>query len=325
MHKSVFLFNVNEKILGVADELNLNSVFVSYDNANQKNADLIRGTLGEAVQLFVLITVFSGEDLLNMFPDAKAVEASGKEIDTTGVCPTHPGVRELALKKVDEMLNLNVDGIWLDGLRYTTKWETPRPNILDTCYCDRCLDMFKEHIGEPIEGVGGEGSDLENTVLYIDGSYYHEWLEFKTNQIASIVAEIREKIDDSGVGSKLGFYAVPWKEHQYSAGIKRILGQDLDKLSEHVDLISPMLYHKMVGKTPDWVKEMVDHFWNFGKPFIPYIQTENKPDELHIDEFKLALNYASGKPSSGVCVFFLDDILNQPEKLEAVKELFSKS
>lgn len=326
MHKSTFLFSVTPTILTKLSQLNLDSVFTGFNNATKQNIESLKKEKSNDFEIYVDVGVFAGADLLGKYPDAKPVEVTGKETTNgwyTGLCPTHEGVRSAALDKVERATKKDIDGIWLDFIRYPMHWEEKNPEVLDTCYCDRCLKLFEEYIGEPISGVGGEGNDLENLALHIDGSYYHEWLEFKTGQITSFVEDARKIIDESAKKIKLGFFAIPWTDKEYGAGIKRIMGQDFDKLSGLVDIFSPMLYHKMLEKDVSWVGEMIDYFWQVGKPFLPLIQTEDKPTKLVQKEFEDALTLATKKPSFGVCAFYFDDLIKSNEKFETLEKFFS--
>lgn len=327
MNKSAFLFSLSKEILQQAKELNLSSIYLNEKYISKENTSLIKEILGNDIKIYVEISIFAGKDLLEKYPDSKPVDALGKATHKDwyfGICPTHEGVRKERLEKIQELSKENIDGIFLDFIRYPTKWEEPDPYILDTCYCPRCLKLFEAYIGEPIEGVGGEGTQLENTALHIDGSYYHEWLEFKTNTITSFVSDAKDVLS-LNENILLGLFAVPWDDSEYGSAIKRIIGQDFMKLSEYIDIFSPMLYHKMCGKDITWIKDKVDYFWQIGKPFLPLIQTEPKPIEISFDEFKHALSYASELPSQGVCVFFLEDLIRHKELFDYTKEYFSSN
>ncbi|MBI2621000.1 hypothetical protein HYW61_02125 [candidate division WWE3 bacterium] len=319
MDKSVFIFDpLDRNVLSCAESLNPSSVLVDSSKLNVDVVDDIRQRLPD-VKIYAEVGVFAGEKLLGEFPDARPVEAFGKPTSRgryVGVCPTHKGVREFALNKVSGSPELDVDGVWLDFIRYPTKWEEPSPYILDTCYCDRCIKMFEDFVGESVDK-----SNVENMFLHIDGSYYHEWLRFKTEQITSFVKETRALIGSK----KLGLFVIPWDDSEYGAGIKRIIGQDFMALANYVDAFSPMLYHKMCGRDVSWIGEMVDYFWHVGKPFLPLIQTEPRIAEIGSDEFESALKHASKPPSSGVCIFFLDDLIKRPDNFEVAKDFFAQS
>src|SRR3989344_6688243 len=332
MHKSTFFFfKPNHESLVKAKELNLDSVFSTHANLDESAIKDIRENVSENIKIYVELGVFAGKDLWDKSPDSVPVEASGKEPARGwcyGVCPSHEGVRNECLQNVKELLEKDINGIWLDFIRYPSKWEEPEPYILDSCYCDRCLKKFSDYLGEPVIG-----NTLEDKVLLIDGSYYIEWIEFKTEMITSMVKDVRKLInernnavgesgDKQGKTVKLGFFAIPWQDKEHSAGIKRIVAQDFGALSSLVDIFSPMLYHKMGGKDVSWIKELVNYFWEVGKPQLPLIQTEPRESEISTEEFKQALEYASASPSTVVCVFFLEDLMKQPEKFDAVKEYF---
>lgn len=319
MHKSVLFFSPTDETLNFARELKLDSVFLSFGSASVENIFLVRSILNDT-DIYVEVPAFAGFELLEKYPDSKPVEATGKTTQKDsycGLCPTHPGLRRECLDKVKKLLELDVNGIWLDFIRYPTKWEEPEPDILDTCYCDRCLKMFSEYLGESVHG-----NTLEEKVQHIDGSFYVEWLEFKSAQITSMVKDVKNLINESGKPIKLGFFAIPWEDKEYGAAIKRIMGQDFNQLASLVDVISPMLYHKMCGKPVEWVKQKVEYFWQLGIPFIPLIQTESRISDITVDEFKKALEYAGSKPSSGVCIFFVEDMLKDSDKVGAAKSFF---
>ncbi|HSX39328.1 MAG TPA: hypothetical protein VLI92_01935 [Candidatus Saccharimonadales bacterium] len=310
MHKSVFsLLPLTSENLEAAKELNLNSIFIISENVSDDSLHKLRTTLGTAVEIYGVVTCFEGKDLLEKFPDAKPVEATGKDT-LGGICPTHEGIRNAIVETASDLLLKDINGIWLNHIRYPSSWESAEPNIMDTCYCDRCLRKFSEYLGEPIVG-----QTLEEKVLLIDGSYYIEWLEFKSLQITSLVKEIRDLITASGKKIKLGLFAVPWEDKEYGAGIKRIIAQDFAALVPLVDILSPGLYHKMCGKDVEWIKQKVNYFWETGIPQLPIIQSAEISDE----EFKKAIDYAGSPPSSGVCIYNLEDLMKQPQKLELTK------
>ncbi len=314
MHKSAFLLEgLTLENIKKAKELNLDSIVVNSELIAAQNIETTKKEI-PSIKVYAEVRCFTGKELLEKYPDAKPVEAQERETsiaDFVALCPTHPKVRKAILEKIKNVIALDVDGIWLDYLHYPTKFDLADPVILDACYCNRCLKMFEEAIGEPIEGVGGEGTDLENTALYIDGSYYHEWLEFKAEQIVSILREARTMINDSGKDIKLGALVIPWEDKEHGAAIKRLLAQDFGKFTQYVDELIPMLPHKSCGKPVEWIKEKVEYFWNVGVSFLPLIQTKANGISVDNDEFKLAVKYASTKPSSGFCVSCLEDLVDQ--------------
>lgn len=320
MHKSVFLFEpVGDKVLASLKNFELDSVFLHHSNLTSFTIAEVKNSILPKTEIYGEASVFFDKDLLAEFPDAKPVEAEGKDTGA-GLCPTHPKVREAQLEQIRQYLKLEIDGIWLNHIRYPTKWNAVKPEILDTCYCERCLGLFEDYIGEKLEA-----KNLEETVLLIDGSYYHEWLTFKCEQISSFVKSVKELIIESGNSHKLGLFVVPWEDKEFGAGIKRVVSQDFAQLSNYADQISPMLYHKMCGKSPEWIREKVEYFWNVGLPFLPIVQTESMPEEISTAEFQQVLDNAVASPSSGVCVFYLADLLSHESLLLQLQKFFAQA
>lgn len=318
MHKSVYIQNLDSETRAALSKLSLDSVFVSYKQLNKEAITKINSETN--AQVYAKITCFEGQDLLDKFPDSKPVECTGKDTSKdwyVGVCPTHDGVRAELKNRIDSMLSLAVNGIWLQFMQYPTKWDEPQPYIMDTCYCPRCLQKFENYIGEKLVY-----SDLEELYLLIDGSYYQEWLDFKAENITSMVKYARSKITASGKDVKLGYFAIPWDSIEHGAAIQRIVAQERTKLTPLVDVTSPMLYHKLCNEPVEWVNEKVEFFWNIGAPFLPLIQVAGTSTILSDEEFKTSLEYAAASPSIGVCVFSLDELINQNSKFQIVQSFF---
>ena len=309
MQKSVYLLEpVSNETADKLKELTLTSVILDNEVVSSDSVNKLKEVSPE-LKVFAEVPVFYGKEQIDRYPDAIPVNADGEKNDISEnfyLCPTHEKVREEVLNKIKEFTNLGVDGIWLNFIRYATKWDTVEPKLLDTCYCERCLAKFEEHIGEKLVY-----KNFEELYLLIDGSYYFEWLEFKSDQIVSFIKEAPT------INSELGAFIVPWMDKDYGAGIKRIVAQDFDKMSQYVKTFTPMLYHKPLGKDASWVKDMADYCWEAGLNFLPIVQSEP-------EEFKEVLNYATSGVSKGVCIYYFEDLYkNKPQLFDIVKSAFN--
>ena len=311
MHKSIILENFDKEMIERAKKLNLDSIFLPAEGLTEQKTVEIKDSFERNILIYTIVEVFEGKNLQKEFHDAIPIDKDGKKIKIDNyfpVCTTHEGVRKKAEETIKSALSSGIDGLWLSNLRYPTKWDQKNPQILDTCYCDRCLAKFEEFIGESIEG-----KNMEEKYLHIDGSYYHEWLQFKSNQITSIAIDAKAEISKHDKDLKLGLFVVPWKEKEYGAGLQRIIAQDLEKLSDFIDELSPMLYYKRLGESVEWINGMVEFYWNAAMPFLPVIEAYEKISD---DELKKAIEFATKSPSSGVCIKSWD------AKLDIVKNSY---
>ena len=110
--------------------------------------------------------------------------------------------------------------------------------------------------------------------------------------------------------------------NDYDNAIKRIIGQDYEKLSDYVDVFSPMTYHKMCGRSVEWVQSITDTIYQMtGKEVWPIVQACSVPEELTDKEFEQVLRMGLGSQSGGVVVFSYKHLVKE-NKLESLRKVF---
>ncbi len=279
--KGIFVgHDFNEEIVEQVLNLGADIVFVGHEKLDR---ELIEKLHQSGARVFAAIGVFGG------------------------VCSNHPQVRQEKLREIEKIVSdFEIDGVWLDSIRYPTRWEVPNPKLLDNSRCPICLEKFATDTG------------LKNPEGEI-------WVRWRCEQITNFVAEASRIVKSPRKDVTLGLFAVPWTENDFDEAITKIIGQDFKGLSKYVDIFSPMTYHKMCGRDVSWIAETVRYFRSVTrKPVLPLVQTENKPTKISPEEFRQSLESAVQKPSEGVTIFFLEDLIVQPEKLKVVCEVFGK-
>ena len=99
-----------------------------------------------------------------------AVAIDGKTVNDW-LCPTHPDIIQEQCKLMVESAKLEgVCGVAFDLIRYTT--------MPDTCFCERCKQLFEKRIGHKINW---------NIDVSTSGKYRKEWLQFRADNITEIV------------------------------------------------------------------------------------------------------------------------------------------
>jgi len=260
MIKAIFVIKKldREKINKVI-KLRTNAVFVSHKNLKK---DLIRRLQEKNVKVYAEIGIF-----------------------TNNLCPNNREIRQNRLTEIKDLVNnYQIDGIWLDFIRFPLLWEVKKPRIGKTHICSQCKQI-KE----------------------------------RTKVVGSFVSETRALINQSDRNIQLGMFSVPWREKDFNGAIKKVIGQDFKKLAKYIDVFSPMVYHKMCGKETKWIHEIVSYMDKItGKPILPIIQTEDKPKKISGEEFKEEVKEAIKKPSQGAIIFFLEDLLKDKDKVQVL-------
>lgn len=264
------------------------------------------------LQLFLEVGCFFEDRIWDKFPGSRPVDRNGVAMEPirwyAGACPNHAELRETRLRQIAALLEeFEFDGLWLDFLRYPCHWEQVRTvDITEYCFCPSCQEQFRQ------DG-GGEPS----------GVSWHEW---KSRRITAFAQDVHRVISLSRQPDMLlGMFSVPWRNEDFDGAMQRIIGQDVEGLAVFVDVFTPMTYHRLTGQPAAWIHDIAQDAVRVANKLVcPAIQTMNEPDRLSVQEFDQALEAALQAPSSGVMIFHVDDLLQQPEKCDIVKKQFQR-
>jgi hypothetical protein len=179
-------------------------------------------------------------------------------------------------------------GIWLDYLTYAGWFETPEPDLQESCFCPRCIAEFCQATG------------IDATSPQVILSQHGEaWTAHKCARIAASAARyaslIREHLPDCIVGA----YMCPWTPSEYGGALRRIFAQDYAALSPSIDLFTPLVYAQKSGRPAHWARTLLERT----PEFVP----TGRKVQLILDVLdfpaSLVATAASGIPSWGVQIF----------------------
>lgn len=198
-----------------------------------------------------------------------------------GVCLVDPNERSNLKKRIEEALSYKPQSVWIDHIRFDGYWEGIKDGVIPETHapCNYC-----------------EGVD-------------------RARAIEKFAAFIRSVIPSE---IELGYFAVPFKLEEVPA-LASVLGQNHKILAKHFDLISPMLYHRMIGKPVNYISDYVSYLYKLtGKPILPIIQAKDMPDDLPDtltkEEIIRASQAASKSPSAGVAWFSWDGAVEKKKE-----------
>lgn len=162
MHKSLFLFSLQPKLVESAISLQPDSIFVGHKNLDTTQIERLHQN---QIKVYAEVGIFAGEDLWEEFPDCRPVDRDGTPINKqewyAAVNPTHPGVREKKLDEIRHTLNnLDVDGIWLDFIRWPIHWEVPKPHLTEVGFNDYTQKKFEEDTGLPSDVIPSDSRGI---------------------------------------------------------------------------------------------------------------------------------------------------------------------
>ncbi len=267
------------------------------------------------LQVMAEFGCFVGERWWERYPQSRPLTAAGdplpKQEGYAGVNPTDPNVRREQLDALTALVSqAEIDGVWLDFIRWPSRWESPRPTLYQTSFDPDTLARFLADTGIslPADASGAPAA------RWIASCHAAEWSAWRCAQITSFVAQAAQIVrEHARRPCILGLFAVPWRRSDFDGALIGIMGQDLAALAAHVDVISPMVYHRMCGQPVPWIAEVTaEHHSLTGKPIWPIIQTMSEPDRLNAAELRAAMETArSAEGSKGVLLFTLKALLDE--------------
>ena len=262
-------------------------------------------------EVFLTLNVFGGRMGWEQFPDSNPVTASGKKLEDNygGICPTHAQWRQSRLDLLAAWVrefggNSGISGVWLDYIRYPGSWEHATPGIPDCCYCARCLESFQKE--KEVE-IPGDLKTTEEKSAWINEHVPLLWMEWKKRQVTSFVKDARNILDANPHGKKLklGVFLVPWRKSDFNGALSFQIAQDAASFQPFVDVYSPMVYHRMVGRNTDWIGQITAYYREMVAGEIwPIVQA----DEISGDEFEEVIRSAAKHNGDRIIVYKQDDM-----------------
>jgi hypothetical protein len=269
---------------------------------------------------------FVGERWWKDVPASRPVTDEGALLEADGwyygVNPSVPQVRQERLEGLERLLtNYDIDGVWLDFIRWPCHWEVPQPYLPRTSFDAGTRARFAHDTG-----IDVSGDDTVAAAQEILQQHGEAWTDWRCAQVTSWVAAAKALIQRVRPGVTLGLFGVPWRRSDRDGAIRTIVGQDYCALGAcGIDVFSPMVYHRMCGYGPDWIGEVVQEIHDLGgRPVWPIVQSVDEPEVLPAQEYAQALETALQHPASdGVLVFTIKGALAE-DKLEVTRAAFSR-
>ena len=309
------------------DELGMNALFV---RSHSLTDTLYSTALEQGCKVFVEFPVLLGKQFLGKNPQCAPIEATGEPSPPAdwfmGICPTCPDFKTDRRQHLQSILTqFKVDGIFLDYLHWHAQFETPEPILPETCFCERCTDLFSKeyNIELPEETI----ADISQHILSF---HEKEWREWRSGVLTDWIVDLKQILKTHQPESALGLFYCAWYPEEYDAALYRSLGINIHDFIREADVLAPMLFHHMTDRPVSWVGEYTTWLDSVrssirpkDKPDIwPIVQAHNNPGEVSPAEFREVMLQGSAYPSSGIMMFSDGALLQDPRKIAVVKELY---
>ena len=163
-------------------------------------------------------------------------------------------------------------GIWLDYLTYAGWFETPTPDLQESCFCPACMADFCDATGLD---AGSPAQILAVTP--------QEWARHKCERIAGLARHYAGLIRAHLPACIIGAYMCPWRPDEFDGALTRIFGQDYALLAPAIDIFTPLIYAAKSGRNAAWGREFLEaapQFVPAGRPVQLILDALDFPDSL---------------------------------------------
>jgi hypothetical protein len=315
--------NLWDKGISLSD-LHVNAIFVHHKAISDL---MMKHAKKEGQKVFAEFATLNGKDYVEQHPEAWAIDDNGEKVKAAtwfmGVCPTEPGFKNYREAELRKLLNkYNIDGVWMDYLHYHAQFEDPEPILPETCFCNNCLQKFQTF--SSLQLPAGSTKEKASWILK---NHDTAWRNFRCSVVSGWVRDFRKIVKEEKPGGLLGIYHCPWNDEEFNGARRRILALDYDSLKNHADVFSPMVYHKRMGRSAEWVKENIE--WFSGKLgdhalIWPIVQAYNDPGIISAAEFEKVLRYGSAANASGIMMFTTDAVAADDQKMQILKKVYAE-
>jgi hypothetical protein len=310
---------VPEQIAQTLEQWGITAVFGGY-----RDSSMVAALHSREIRVFAEVPLFAGKKHWKRYPRSRPILSTGKPMAPDGwyygVNPVIPEIRQHGLEMTRRLVErYPLDGVWLDFIRWPCRWDKPNPRLPQTSFDSFTVESFQRATGIHIPL---ELRAIPDRARWIVRHHGEDWADWKCKQIVEFVREARGIVDRAPRRALLGLFGVPWRRADFDGAIRHIVGQDYRALSAHVDVFSPMAYHKLCGRDIPWIAQVTE--WvgqETRKPVWPIVQAVDEPEPLTPQEFRRVLKTAlAASGSEGVIIFKLRAL--SPEKMRVVKEVF---
>ena len=277
------------------------------------------------IKTYAELSMFSGSHYWGEHPESRPVLSDGglAEMDGwyAGICPSQEWLINQKIKEAEDIAReYPIDGLWLDFMRWPTRWEGKTPKIQHACFCKSCLKRFQDETGVRIPE---ELKSTKEISQWLYTNHSESWYNWRSGVIVDTAKKIKAAVTKYRKNAIIGIFLVPWKEEDFDNAIYKAIGQDIEKLSRVIDVFSPMSYHLLCYRDTGWIISLTQ--WiklKTDKQVWPIVQATDEPEKMSAEEYEKALKAGLAGGSTGVMTLTAEATIEDRKKWEIQKQIF---
>jgi hypothetical protein len=257
-------------------------------------------------------------------PSVRPIDQHGQEFEPFtwyyGICPTATRYIDAKVQRfADAVGTTEPDGVFLSFLRFPAFWElwlpgVSRKDILEYCFCERCLAAFSSDTGIDLPAARAAG--------LLTGELRFEWTRWKCQYVARLALRLRQVAQESCPGVDVILNSFGLGTTDFSNAVEEVLGQRFSDLDEAIDSYELMFYFQICKRDPSvWIPQRLAQArqqtsrrlfacLQGGPEYLEDVYApQGRRREITAEEWRAALRAAALAQADGVLVYSWRDLL----------------
>jgi len=244
---------VRARLVDAAERLPLTHLLVGWELPPDLLKVCQQETRRMGIKLYRWHPLLTGDGVFQPQLGWQVVGASGERVqgfkglpEFTFTCPNHPEGRTALLAHLDDILrDGQYAGLFLDRIRFPSPASNPLGHL--GCFCEYCraerlrqgldLETVRQRLLQLGDITGGRQELVDNLFRSHD-LLLEEFFRFRQHSVASLLAEVIRRTHAAGLEVGLDCFA---------PSLMRMVGQNLEELSQDVDWVKIMVYAHTLG------------------------------------------------------------------------------
>jgi hypothetical protein len=283
-----------------------------------------RGLKDLGIAYFAVLNICFDPAFAERHPELLPVDQFGRREETQDWYIGLPPDREENLRNKIGLLEravaaLDPDGVHLGFVRWPGFWETWLPDVRrsempEYCYSQTTLAAFAAATGSTVPLIEPVQAARE-----IAQRYRAEWRDWKCGVTVEAIRRIRAAVD-KGRHVQVSINTLPFFRNDFDNAVEEVVGQDVVRLRDVVDVFEVMAYHQILAKGAEWPAAIAsDIRARSRKAAVCTLQTRplylegmhaGRSETLDAREFCRAIDAVERSDVDGVCIFTFADLLD---------------
>src|SRR5215211_1493954 len=177
-------------------------------------------------------------------PSSRPVGSDGRAFTPfgwyAGICPSDPAYLACKAEQIADVVErFDPDGLFVSFIRFPGFWElwmpeTRRADIIEYCFCARCLALFQDQTGHDLPA--------DDPVRLLTGGLRPEWTAWKCGLVARAVGALRAAARSVKPDVEVLLNGFGLGGDDYGNAVEEVLGQRFADLGPVVDHYELMFY-----------------------------------------------------------------------------------